>query len=108
VVVDPDGRIIQASRAAERLAGVPVVQRRFDEVFRISLGSGTDYPFREVLSAAEEKRAMVPIEATACAADGPKIELLVSAAALTGPDSGLLGCVVSLTDITERKRRGSS
>ena len=32
LVVDPDGRISRASRAAEQLAGAPVVQRHFDEV----------------------------------------------------------------------------
>ena len=31
--------------------------------------------------------------------------MLLSAAILSGPDSELLGCVLNLTDITERKRR---
>jgi len=105
LVVEPDGRISRASRAAERLAGAPVVQRGFDEVFRTSLGSGTDYPFREILSAARRSQAIKDIEAIALAPDGRKIELLLSAAILSGPDSELLGCVLNLTDITERKHR---
>ena len=105
LVVDPDGRIIRASRAAERLAGVPVVQRGFDEVFRVRLGSGLDYPFREILSAATLDQAVRDLEVTALLPDGREIELILSAAALSGPDSGLLGCVLHLIDITERKRR---
>ena len=44
LVVEPDGRISRASRAAERLAGAPVVQRGFDEVFRTSAGFGHGLP----------------------------------------------------------------
>jgi two-component system, cell cycle sensor histidine kinase and response regulator CckA len=105
LVVDPDGRISRASRAAARLAGTPVVQRAFDDVFRISVGSGTDYPFPAILSAAIRSREIKDIEATAVAPDGRKIESLLSAAVLSGPDSELLGCVLNVTDITERKRK---
>ncbi len=105
LVVEPSGRIIRASRAAERLAGTPVVLRRFDEAFKVSLATGADYPFREILLNAERSGAINAIEATARMPDGRKIDLLLSAAALRGPEAGVLGCVVTLTDVTERKQR---
>lgn len=105
LVVDPDGRISRASRAAEHLAGTPVVQRQFDEVFGVRFDSCTDFTFRDILSVAKRNQAIQDIEATALKSDGRIIELLLSAAILNGPDSALLGCVIHLTDITERKRR---
>jgi PAS domain S-box-containing protein len=103
LVVDPEGRVIRASRAAERLAGIPVVQRGFDEVFRIGLGSGADYPFREILSATIRAGSFKDMEVTAVEPDGRKLELLMSAALLSDSESELLGCVLHLNDITERK-----
>jgi PAS domain S-box-containing protein len=105
LVVDPDGRIGRASRAADFLAGVSVVHRRFDEVFQIRLDAGESYPFREILSRVKQSGAFNSIEATALTSAGRKIELLLSAALLSGPDAGILGCVVTLTDISERTRR---
>jgi PAS domain S-box-containing protein len=104
LVVDPDGRIRRASSAVARLAGTPVVQRAFDDVFQISVGSGTDYQFPAILSAAIRSREIKNVEATVIVPDGRKIESLLSAAVLSGPNSELLGCVLNVTDITERKR----
>jgi PAS domain S-box-containing protein len=104
VVVDPGGRVIRASAAAERLAGCRVAQRKFEEVFRIGFGSGTDYPFREILAAAMHCQAIKNVGGTALTADGRTIRLLLSAAALWGPDSRLLGFVLILTDVTEREK----
>jgi PAS domain S-box-containing protein len=105
LVVDPDGRITRASRAADLLAGTPVLQRKLDEVFLIGLDSCTNFGFREILSVAKRSRAIQDIEGVALGSDRRKIDLLLSAAILSGPDSGLLGCVIHLTDITELKRK---
>ena len=105
LVVDPDGRVSRASRAADLLAGVPVVSRSFDEVFKITLDSGAESPFRWILAAANQNGAVKDIEVKALTFDGRKLELLLGAAILSGTDYGLLGSVVTLTDITERKRR---
>ncbi len=104
LVIDPDGRVSRASRAAEGLAGAPVVLRKFDELFQIALASGVDYRLRDIL-AATESGAIRDVEATALTPDGRKTDLLLSAALLSGPQAGPLGCVVTLTDISERKRR---
>lgn len=104
LVVDPEGRISRASRAAERLAGAPILQRGFDEVFRISL-AGADYPFPKLAGDAAHGQAIKNIEATAVVADGRTLDLLVSAAVLSGTGSEPLGWVLNMTDITERKHK---
>ncbi len=105
LVVDPEGRISRASRTAERLAGMPILQRKFDDVFRIATESNQAYSYREILRTLGQRRAVQKIEATAVTGGGSKIDLLLSAAMLSSPESGVLGCVLHLTDITERKRR---
>ena len=105
LVVDPDGRITRASRVAEQLAGTSVLHRQFDEVYHIRLGSGAPYPFEALLYAATQRPMVRNIEATALVFDNRKVELLLSAAILFGNNSRVLGCVVNLTDITERKLR---
>ncbi|HWD00308.1 MAG TPA: PAS domain S-box protein [Candidatus Sulfopaludibacter sp.] len=104
LVVDRDGRISHASRAAEHLSGVPVVHLKFDSVFRIRLTTGEDFPFRRILSAVKRQHSIQNIEAT-MVSGGRKMDLLLSAARLSSPDSGLCGCVLHLMDITERKHR---
>ncbi len=103
LVVAPNGQIIRASREAERLAGRAVMQRQFDAVFPIALSSGEPYLFPEILSAAMQGRVIKNLEASTVGADDGVIHLLLSAATLSGPDSELLGCVMSLTDVTQRK-----
>ena len=105
LVVDPEGAITRASRAAELLAGESVALRKFDDVFRISLGNGDAYPFQKLLSAAIRSHAIKGLEATARMPDGRKIDLRLSAATLSGADSEVSGCVVTLIDITDSKRR---
>ncbi len=102
LVLDAEGRITRASHAADLLAGEPVLHRSFDDVFPIALNSGTAYPFRQILSASGELGRFNGLEAGAAMPDGREVKLLLSAAKLSGPDSGLLGCIVTLTDITER------
>ncbi len=105
LVVDPTGRIIRASRAAERLAGAAVELRQFDHAFPISLDSGEPYPFAKIWAAAKHSRTINAVEAVAVTPTAERVELLLSAAVLTGAESGSLACVVNLTDITERRSR---
>jgi len=103
VVVDTGGLINRASRSADELAGLPVAGRTFDEVFQISLVSGRSYPFQQILATARA-RPIHNSEVTVATPDGRKIDLLLGAAPLSSPGFELLGCVVTLIDITERKR----
>ena len=105
LVVDLDGRIIRASRASDRLAGVSVLLRMFDEVFQLRATSDQrEYSFREILFRVKHGASVEHMETTAVMADGRTVHLLFTCAPLANPMGVLLGCVISLLDITERKR----
>jgi two-component system, cell cycle sensor histidine kinase and response regulator CckA len=105
LVVDPDGAITRASRAAERLAGTALASRRFDDAFRISRESSARYTFADILAATKNGLEIRNVEAAAVTQDGRRLELLLSAALLRDADGAPLVCVINLTDITERKQR---
>jgi len=105
LVVDLDGRIIRASRAADRLAGVPVLLRSFDEVFLIRRTSDLQaYPFRQMLLKVKDGAASDRMETTAITPDGRALQLLLTSAPLANPTGEPLGCIISLIDMTDRKR----
>ncbi len=104
LVLDPNGHIIRSSRAADLLAGMPVLGLAFGEMFRASPPDSLDYAFREILTRAKRGEAIRGIEAGAVRRDGRKIEIRVSGAALSDAAGGLLGYVVTLTDLTGLKR----
>ncbi len=91
-VLDAAGRITHASKAAERFAEKPVLWRKFDEVFET-------LPLGEILSAAGRRENIEGMQATA-----GNMEVLINAAPLSSSNLELLGCIVSLTNITELKR----
>jgi len=81
------------------------VHRRFDDILRIRQSSGEDFPFRKILASVKRRRSIQNIEVMTVGHDGQALELQLSAATLSSPDSRLLGCVIHLMDITERKLR---
>jgi PAS domain S-box-containing protein len=103
VVIDPHGLIVRRSASAKSLAGQPVLFNRFDDIFPMKT---TDAPLnaRRILSAALDVERIRGLEATMLHRDGRHSSLLVSASPLWSQSKELLGCVVTLTDITERKR----
>ncbi len=103
LVVDPEGRIIRSSRATELLAGGPVLLRQFDEVFRLRF-ENTEYSFQHILSTLLQGKGLRGVDSKATVADGRMLQVLVSAAPLLGAGGELLGYVVTLADITDRKR----
>ena len=106
LVVDPGGRIIRASRGAERLAGGTVLLRDFDSVFPLRAESDeNEYPFRQILSTLRGNGAITDLESAAHMSDGRTLDLLVSATLLIGADGEtLLGCTVILHDVSGLKR----
>jgi PAS domain S-box-containing protein len=105
LVTNLNGRIILASRASDRLAGVSVLLRNFDEVFQVRQSPDTNgYAFREIISKGKQGTAVEHIEITAATPDGRTVQLLLGSAPLASPTGGLLGCIISLIDITERKK----
>jgi signal transduction histidine kinase len=97
--------IRRASRAAEQLVGAKVLHSSFDDIFEITLNSGAACFLKEILEAAGGSLALRNLEASALLPDGRTIEVLLSAAMLAGDGTGAPGCVLTLIDITERKRR---
>jgi PAS domain S-box-containing protein len=103
VVIDPQGSIVRLSASAKSLAGRPVLLNRFDDIFPLQ---AQDSPLnaQRILSAALAGERIRGLEATMLNHDGSHSSLLVSASPLWSQSRELLGCVVTLTDITERKR----
>jgi PAS domain S-box-containing protein len=104
LVTDLNGGIILASRASDRLAGVSVLLRNFDEVFQVRHSPDSrGYTFSEIISKAKQGAAVEHVETAAATPDGRTVQLLLGSAPLASPTGELLGCIISLIDITERK-----
>jgi PAS domain S-box-containing protein len=111
LVVDPDGKIIRASRAARQLAKRDVLLRQFDDVFCLRIKSDAiadslamDYTFGEILSTIQRHGSVPDLEATARLPAGQTLDVIVSAGILTGANSECLGCIVMISDVSGLKR----
>lgn len=105
VVLDPAGRITRANNAAHALAGQNVLFANLDEVFPIAAGTGPENDISAHISAAlDRKETQRGIEVNLGRADGTSATVLVSAGPLVSDDQNVIGGVVTLTDISFRKR----
>ncbi len=100
VVCDADHRIVRSSRAAHTLAQRDVLHRAFGDVF--TFADATDDATADMLETALAGDAVRGIEARIVDADGITRSLLLSAGPLLNSQDEIVGCVVSLTDITTR------
>jgi PAS domain S-box-containing protein len=107
VVCDTEDIIIRASERARELAGRDVIGLPFATAFplqwqggRNGIQAGTQRDSLRVLCSALQRRS----GEAAYQRDGQVLHLLVSAGPLRGDQGEALGCVVSLADISERKR----
>ena len=103
VVIDARGMILRSSESAQNLAGRNILLQPFDSVFQL-WDRETRIDTARLLSVALAGEGFQSIEVSLFHADKPYSTLLLSAGPLWGDDRELLGCVVTLTDITERKR----
>ncbi|HET9805253.1 MAG TPA: ATP-binding protein [Candidatus Acidoferrum sp.] len=103
VVIDARGMILRSSESAQNLAGRNILLQPFDSVFQL-WERETRIDTARLLSVALAGEGFQSIEVSLFHADKPYSTLLLSAGPLWGDDRELLGCVVTLTDITERKR----
>ena len=102
VVIDARGKILRVSESARKLAGRDVLLRHFDDAFHFWEGDQkVDAP--RLLSASRSNNGVRSIEVLLHHIGGPHSTLLLSAGPLWSSSRDLLGCVVTLTDITERK-----
>lgn len=103
VVCDPQGRILRASGEAHRLRGRNVLLEPFGSAFPLEL-SDPEIPDAEAFLA----RALAGwrLRGIEAAFDGPggRLDLLLSAGPLWGTERQVEGCVITLMDITTRRR----
>jgi PAS domain S-box-containing protein len=109
VVCDKNGKIIRASQMVHQLCDQNPLEQPFESVFPLQIAS-------EQVQAGEEGEpfSLDPVlrgmcilnrEAHFVRSDGHHFDLLINAGSLVnGAEKEIIGCVITLTDITERKR----
>ncbi len=102
VVIDPEGRILRRSESAKLIAGRAVWATHFDETFPLRV-SGTACDVDWIFAAIRRGESIRALEASMPVPGGACLSLLVSASPLWDDGEGLLGCVITLIDITDRK-----
>jgi PAS domain S-box-containing protein len=98
VVCDEQGRVIRASQAAELFCGGSPLQRPFAEVFPLRTDASDPFHLAPVLQGETLRNVDVALDR-----QGQKLDLILNAGPLLSGQQ-ILGCVVTLTNITERKR----
>ncbi|MCX5894181.1 MAG: PAS domain S-box protein [Deltaproteobacteria bacterium] len=102
IVCDEKGVIIRASQAAKTICGANPLLKSFQKTFPLGHAGGDSS-----LSAVLGGEVFHGVEVT-CHKKGESLHLLLNAGPLVSKKAGLLGCVVTLTDISERKRAEES
>jgi PAS domain S-box-containing protein len=99
VICDESGRIMRASKQAQALYGSNLIGQLFEQAFLLRHLDGTAFP----VVGARDTNHNLSVEAR-LECNGQGFDLLVSVGHLKGTRDEVLGSVVTLTDITERKR----
>jgi PAS domain S-box-containing protein len=101
IVCDDGGRIIQASRLAHELCGENPILKSFDEIFKMRiLDLECFFSVKIPLHGERFESAEVDFKRN----DDRIFYLILNATPLKNEQNHCIGCVVTLTDITERKR----
>jgi PAS domain S-box-containing protein len=103
VVIDPEGKIIRRSESAKSLGSNSMLLLPFDQIFLLMAPDGP-LDARRILESARRGVRIQGLEASVRRTTGGVGALLVSTSPLWSEALELLGCVITLTDITERKR----
>ena len=98
VVIEPQGIITRASQSAKDLAGGSILGAHFDQAFPLTAAGA-----EEIFRAAHEGRPIRGMEAALVRPGRERCSVLISASPLWNDAAELLGCVITLTDITRRK-----
>ena len=109
LVLAPDGRITHASWMAAELARQPPVGHTFSEAFPLEAESGTQAGTLAHFSAASLDTLLATkpfhgVEVRLQSEDAGKRTFLLSAGPLLDDTRASVGSIVTLTDVTERKR----
>jgi PAS domain S-box-containing protein len=103
VVCDLEGRVIRASRAAQRITGTNPLLMRFEEAFPLE---SADDPraARTILDLALSGATVTGHEASLARREREPLVTLLSAGPVLGEKGEPLGCVISFVDVTDAKR----
>jgi signal transduction histidine kinase len=110
LVIDPEGRILRASHEAHQICHSNLLLRHFDEVIRLAIldttsgasGPAAYKPFS--ISSILQGKILRGLEVSFSPPEGwEPLEMLMNAGPLWGRQGEVIGAVVTLTDITERK-----
>jgi len=98
IVCDEQGRVIRTSQAAVQLSDGNPLLRPFDEVFPLRTGASDPFQLASLLQGGTFRNVDVVL-----ARQGYTLDLILNAGPLrSGQET--LGCVITLTDITDRKQ----
>ena len=101
IVCDQAGHIINASSLANEYCDGNPLLKLFDESIQLyKAGTGEPISFTELLTAVNFHN----IAATVNQGGKPRRYLILNSTLLYGAEKALLGCVITLTDITEQKQ----
>jgi PAS domain S-box-containing protein len=101
IVCDVNAIVIRASAVARTITGTNVLQRPFFQAFPVTTeGADEDHPVRSALRGNTTSSR----ELTLSLAGRPPLSFLCTAAPLLDDAARILGCVVALVDISDRKR----
>ncbi|BBD56805.1 PAS domain S-box protein [Planktothrix agardhii] len=114
IVCDHQGKIIRASQEAQRILGANLLLSDFDDLIKLELlpQQNCGHSLRKKEKSSNSIFSIAPVinghpykgrEVLFIRKDGEKINFLLSASPLSKPHSVFKGCVVILTNITERK-----
>ena len=99
VICDKNGRIMRASKQAQAFYGKSPIGQLFEQAFTLRHLDGTAFSSIDSIDVEHSQSVEAMLNC-----NGRECNLLVSVGHLKGPQDELLGSVVTLTDITERKR----
>jgi PAS domain S-box-containing protein len=101
VVCAEDGMIIRASRITHRLCGVNPLLTSFDELLPLQrIATGSFFSVMPLMKSGESENSEVVFTRS----DNQIFNLLLNATPLSNIQNRIFGCVVTLIDITDRKK----
>ena len=106
IVCDPQGRILHASRRAHQVCGCNPTLLDFDEILPLHLerehseNASEKLPFSSILAKPELRGIQVQYRRP----DSQNFDLLLSSGLVLDLNGTMMGCVVTLVDITRRKQ----
>jgi two-component system, chemotaxis family, CheB/CheR fusion protein len=104
VVCGTDGRIRRANPEAHRLCGRNPLLEPFEAAFPVELASGSSCELADVRTLLARVLAGERLRGIEASLDGGRVDLMLSAGPLWSSDGRVEGCVITLTDMTARRR----